>query len=315
MHIRGSLWVGLGVAALALLTLAPTWQTGVMAEGDNPVDSSSSLSTSAPAPAARAAPEPGAAAPIADEQPSQAVQPEKPVPPAGEKPPTDKTNEAVPEPGLVAPAADEQPSQAVEPQKPAPSAGTKPATREKARWYTVRRGDRLSRIAARLHVTSRALAKANGISTRHRLRPGERLRIPTTKAKAAAAPTTSVDSSRPLGTTALGYRGVPYRYAGMSARGMDCSGLVARVLQTHGIRAPHSSRALYGLGKPVSRAELKPDDLVFFRTGGRGISHVGIYLGNGQFVHASSGGGRVRVDTLDSGYYRGAWWGRAVCPP
>jgi lipoprotein Spr len=57
------------------------------------------------------------------------------------------------------------------------------------------------------------------------------------------------------------------------------------------------------VGKPVSRSELRPGDLVFFRTRGNRISHVGIYIGNGKFVHASSARGRVRVDTLTSGYY------------
>jgi cell wall-associated NlpC family hydrolase len=84
---------------------------------------------------------------------------------------------------------------------------------------------------------------------------------------------------------------------------MDCSGLVARVLNSHGITAPHNSRALYRLGKAVARKDLRSGDLVFFHTRGRGISHVGIYMGGGKFVHASSGKGRVRVDTLDEGYY------------
>jgi cell wall-associated NlpC family hydrolase len=89
----------------------------------------------------------------------------------------------------------------------------------------------------------------------------------------------------------------------MTTRGMDCSGLVARVLAMHGINAPHSSRALYKLGRAVSRTELQPGDLVFFNTNGRSISHVGLYVGEGEFIHASSGRGRVRVDTLEKGYY------------
>jgi cell wall-associated NlpC family hydrolase len=84
---------------------------------------------------------------------------------------------------------------------------------------------------------------------------------------------------------------------------MDCSGLVYRVLASHGIRAPHNSRALYRLGKSVAREDLQAGDLVFFHTRGRGISHVGIYLGDGKFIHASSAKGRVRVDRLDEGYY------------
>jgi len=181
--------------------------------------------------------------------------------------------------------------------------GTEVPTQQKV--YTVRKGDSLARIARRERVSVSALTKANGLRTRSRIRVGIRLQIPAAGAKAnreIASAAEAMDDSK-FGDSALRYRGVPYRYAGMSSRGMDCSGLVARVLQAHGIRAPHNSRALFQLGKAVSRAEMKPDDLVFFRTRGRGISHVGIYLGEGKFVHASSGGGRVQVDCLDSGYY------------
>lgn len=103
--------------------------------------------------------------------------------------------------------------------------------------------------------------------------------------------------------TALRFRGVRYRYAGMSSRGMDCSGLVARVLMAHGIRAPHSSQALSRMGKAVGLRELKAGDLVFFRTRGRRISHVGMYVGDGKFVHAASRVRRVVVEKLNGGYY------------
>lgn len=101
----------------------------------------------------------------------------------------------------------------------------------------------------------------------------------------------------------MGYLGARYRYGGSSSRGFDCSGFTAYIYRQHGIHLPHNSAAQYRVGKPVSRSELKPGDLVFFRTRGNRISHVGIYIGNGKFVHASSARGRVRVDTLNSGYY------------
>lgn len=102
---------------------------------------------------------------------------------------------------------------------------------------------------------------------------------------------------------ALGYLGSRYSYGGSGARGFDCSGFTAYIYRQHGIRLPHNSAAQYRVGKPVSRSELRPGDLVFFRTRGNRISHVGIYMGNGKFVHASSARGRVRIDTLNSGYY------------
>ncbi len=176
--------------------------------------------------------------------------------------------------------------------------------------YTVRRGDNLIDIAKRLGTTPKALASANGLRSVHRIAEGQVLRVPGTPAARpvrialATNPTDATCDSDSLVQTAMKYRGVPYRYAGMTARGLDCSGLVARVLQTHGIRAPHHAASLYKLGVAVSREDLRSGDLVFFNTRGNGISHVGIYTGKGQFVHASSGGGRVMVSKLTEGYYQ-----------
>ena len=175
-------------------------------------------------------------------------------------------------------------------------------------FYTVRRGDSLSRIAKRFGTTPEALAKANGLRLNGILREGVRLEVPASHQRAsgsvkAPASKTQDDTSR-LVETAMRYRGVRYRYGGITTRGMDCSGLVARVLDLNGIDAPHNSRALYQLGKAVSRDKLEPGDLVFFNTRGRGISHVGIYIGDSKFIHASSRGGRVRVDSLKEGYYQ-----------
>ncbi len=179
-----------------------------------------------------------------------------------------------------------------EPSKPAPA------------LYTVKRGDSLWLVAKRNRTTPRAIAALNGIRSTSKLRAGQRLKLPgRAHPKAAAQPTAKPQQASNLVETALRYRGVRYRYAGTTTRGMDCSGLVSRVLNSNGIAAPHNSRALYRLGKSVAKASLRSGDLVFFSTRGRGISHVGIYIGDGKFVHASSGQGRVRVDTLMDGYY------------
>jgi len=77
----------------------------------------------------------------------------------------------------------------------------------------------------------------------------------------------------------------------------DCSGLTMRAYQTAGVSLPHSSRAQYGYGKSIKRANLMPGDLVFF---GRPISHVGIYLGGGKMVHAPRSGSRVKVASASS---------------
>lgn len=103
--------------------------------------------------------------------------------------------------------------------------------------------------------------------------------------------------------TAFAFRGTRYRYGGSSRRGFDCSGFTSHVFGRNGISLPHNAAAQFRCGTPVPKSQLKEGDLVFFQTTRRGISHVGIYIGNGRFVHASSAKGRVRVDTLASGYY------------
>jgi cell wall-associated NlpC family hydrolase len=138
------------------------------------------------------------------------------------------------------------------------------------------------------------------------------LRKPVTRtARASQSRTTqpaqqppAISGSQPAAVRrALRYLGARYRYGDSGSRGFDCSGFTAYIYRQHGINLPHNSAAQYRVGKTVSRSELRPGDLVFFRTRGRRISHVGIYIGDGKFVHASSARGRVRIDTLNSGYY------------
>ncbi|MCS6949987.1 MAG: NlpC/P60 family protein [Armatimonadota bacterium] len=110
--------------------------------------------------------------------------------------------------------------------------------------------------------------------------------------------------------TASRYQGVRYRWGGSSRSGFDCSGFTRYIYrQRAGIELPHSASAQFRRGTPVSREELQPGDLVFFQTYRRGASHVGIYIGNGKFIHASSARGRVRIDSLDEGYYRQRYLG------
>lgn len=99
--------------------------------------------------------------------------------------------------------------------------------------------------------------------------------------------------------------GLDYRYGGNSpVTGFDCSGLVAHVYrEAWGIRLPHSALAQSESGVPVSLAELQAGDLVFYDTLNRPYSHVGIYLGDGRFVHAPKSGARVRVELLKSAYW------------
>lgn len=99
--------------------------------------------------------------------------------------------------------------------------------------------------------------------------------------------------------------GIPYRFGGNSPEsGFDCSGFVRHVfLSGFGLMLPRSSFEQSKSGQAISTNELKPGDLVFFNTMRRAFSHVGIYLGNDQFVHAPRTGDRVRVDNLSDNYW------------
>ena len=97
---------------------------------------------------------------------------------------------------------------------------------------------------------------------------------------------------------AMRYLGVPYVWGGSSPRGFDCSGLVVYVFAQIGVSLPHSSYALYNMGTPVSISQLQAGDLVFFT----GASHMGIYIGGGQFIHAPHSGDVVKISSL-TGYY------------
>lgn len=104
--------------------------------------------------------------------------------------------------------------------------------------------------------------------------------------------------------------GVPYSYGGNSRKGVDCSGLVARVYTKVGIQLPRTAREMFTHGKKIDRSQLIPGDLVFFSgTAGSGISHVGIYVGNRHFVHASTSKGVISSGLMEDYYdehYAGA---------
>jgi cell wall-associated NlpC family hydrolase len=102
--------------------------------------------------------------------------------------------------------------------------------------------------------------------------------------------------------TALQMVGVPYRYGGESPEGFDCSGLVQYAYRSAGVSVPRTSRAQLGASTPVALADAREGDLLFFRS--KDYSHVGIYLGQGRFVHAPSSGRSVSIGSFSDAWYR-----------
>ena len=108
--------------------------------------------------------------------------------------------------------------------------------------------------------------------------------------------------------TAKKYMGVPYKFGGNTPKAFDCSGYLEYVFKENGVTLPRTADLQFKLGKNSAVSQLEPGDLVFFSTYEPGASHCGIYLGSGQFIHASSSKG-VRIDKLSDSYWTKTFWG------
>lgn len=122
--------------------------------------------------------------------------------------------------------------------------------------------------------------------------------------KADASEAQSSGKAQEIVNYALQFIGTPYVYGGSSPRGFDCSGFTSYVYKQCGVSINRTASAQLNNGYAVSRSELQPGDLVMFKSGGsKPASHVGIYIGNAQFVHSSAPGVGVVIDSLNSNFY------------
>ena len=194
--------------------------------------------------------------------------------------------------------------------------------------YTVKRGDNIYRIAKRFDIDVDEIKDINNLDT-ELLKPGQKILLepePETEQEPGKSdePVLSqahieqayvedeIKKVSELKELSLKERlilfakkmtDIPYRFGGSSLFGIDCSAFVQKVYGLVGMDIPRSARQQFTEGDPVDKAELSMGDLVFFRTYASFPSHVGIYLGNNLFIHASSRSRKVTVDSLETPYY------------
>lgn len=175
---------------------------------------------------------------------------------------------------------------------------------------TVKKGDSLWAIARKHSTTVQKIKEANGLKS-DLIHIGQVLKLPDSKttnnnAKPATDELASRSQSRmdSLVKYAVSLVGSKYRYGGESPKGFDCSGFVRYVYKQYGVNLVHSSSGQFkSLSQKVDRSKLIPGDLVFFRNSGKNIGHVGIYIGNGEFVHSSTPKTGVIISKLSETYY------------
>lgn len=192
----------------------------------------------------------------------------------------------------------------------APKGATTPAVKAKKKWVqlkqimTNRPSKNKSLLASKKNgkqaTESRSLAARQPLSQPKIM--GARL-VPS-PAEEMMPPSHEVNA-RGILATAFHYLKTAYRAGGSSPRGFDCSGFTHYIFSRHGISLPRSSVEQAQRGFPVSAGQLRAGDLVFFSTFRRGISHVGIFIANGLFIHSSGYGKGVMLDSISSSY-----WGR-----
>jgi hypothetical protein len=181
--------------------------------------------------------------------------------------------------------------------------------RNDAGFYVVRFGDFPDRETARRQAEKLSGRRLIG---EYYLAPpgsgGER-RAPSSP-RSGPSSTADPDMGRLTARTAERFIGIPYHWGGNNvAEGLDCSGFVKSVLNLAGITVPRTAAEQFTVGRTVPRSELREGDLVFFRKKEGRIGHVGIYTGEGRFVHAPRRGEEIKVTSLSAGSYAASYAG------
>jgi cell wall-associated NlpC family hydrolase len=201
-------------------------------------------------------------------------------------------------PGKQAPAAPAKPPAATTPPKKpvTPPVVNQPETTD----YIVKSGDTLGKIAAKYKTTVKDLKTLNKL-TSDKLYVNQKLKVPGTKVE-VEEPTNNADLAAKMVASAKKLIGTPYVWGGSTASGFDCSGFIYYVAKQAGMEiGRYSAEGYYDRTYYVDTP--KPGDIVFFEnTYKKGISHLGIYLGNNQFIHANDDG--VMISNLNSSYYK-----------
>lgn len=191
--------------------------------------------------------------------------------------------------------------------------------------YKTKRGDTLDKVAALFNVDKEDLIESNNLQSLKgkKLSPGRTILVPkiieegeeefVTLTGKSLKPWKNSEERYMLVKVAKSFMGAPYKYGGNTLKGLDCSAYVKKIYEIFDIQLPRSAREQFKVGSKVGKEELGVGDLVFFRTKryAKYPTHVGIYIGEGNFIHSSSGHGRigVKIDSLSSDYYSKVYTG------
>lgn len=181
--------------------------------------------------------------------------------------------------------------------------------------YKVREGDSIASIAAEHHITVKKLRKENALQPNQSLIAGSTLKIPDQSIPLSQV-LAIIKKGGPLLQEAQKHLGKEYVWGANGPKTFDCSGFTCYVCNKNGICLPRTSAQQAEIGKKISRDHLSTGDLIFFDTSNerKGIvNHVGIYIGNNKFIHASSGANKVVISSLNQSFYKQRFlWGQRV---